>query len=69
MHKLYCFAGQPAACAGYFAKDVLPCVCGVSGSLLSALNQVAIPATPAREPLPGTVQVLPVKVYAWPLSA
>jgi len=69
MHKPFCFANQPAACTGYFAKDALPCVCGVSGSLLSALSQVAIPAVPIREQPLAEVQYLPSKVYDWPLSA
>ena len=69
MHKLYCFAGQSAPCTGYFAKDALPCVCGVSGSLLSTLSEVAIPAVPVREQTAAGVQYLPSKVYDWPLSA
>ena len=37
VHREYCFAGQPATCPGYFAGDVLPCVCGVEGTVLEAL--------------------------------
>jgi hypothetical protein len=59
MHKAYCFAGQPAPCQGYFANDVLPCICDSRDSLLLALLQVAMPmapvdrtATPVAHPLP-----------------
>jgi hypothetical protein len=41
MHKWFCFAGQPAPCVGLFPDDVLPCVCGALGDLISALSQVA----------------------------
>ena len=40
MHKWFCFAGQPAPCAGLFSDDVLPCVCGASGDAISALSQI-----------------------------
>ena len=49
MHQFYCFAGQPAPCTGYFAKDALPCVCGLDGSLLSALSEVAMPVVPVHQ--------------------
>jgi len=48
-HEHFCFAGQPAQCEGYFADDVLPCVCGVEGDVIAALSRVAIPS-----PLGGT---------------
>jgi len=61
-HREYCFAGQPAPCQGYFAGDVLPCVCGVDATILQALSRVAIPVvTPVEdEPAPS---------LAMPLSA
>jgi hypothetical protein len=43
-HKHFCFAGQPAPCKGHFRNDVLPCICGVKGDVLTALNQLGIPA-------------------------
>src|SRR5580693_10651006 len=43
-HLEYCFAGQPAPCVGYFAGDLLPCVCGAEGTVLEALHQVISPA-------------------------
>lgn len=46
MHQAYCFAGQPAACPGFFRKDVLPCVCGAGRSVLIALSEIAMPAVP-----------------------
>jgi hypothetical protein len=58
MHKAYCFAGQAAPCPGVFAKDVLPCVCGVSGKVLTALSQVALPAVPIVLETPAEVHVL-----------
>jgi hypothetical protein len=42
-HADHCFAGQPAGCPGYFEEDVLPCVCGLGGTALQALNAVAVP--------------------------
>jgi hypothetical protein len=45
-HAAHCFAGQPAECPGYFEEDVLPCVCGLSGTVLEALNAVAVPVAP-----------------------
>jgi hypothetical protein len=41
-HEHYCFAGQPAPCKGYFPNDVLPCVCGAEGDVVTALSQVAM---------------------------
>jgi hypothetical protein len=43
VHKPFCFGGQTAACQGYFENDMLPCVCGGTGSALSALEQVQVP--------------------------
>ena len=59
IHKPYCFAGQPALCPGYFTNDVLPCVCGVKGNVLSALSKVAIPAVPLKQVTPE-VHLLPM---------
>jgi hypothetical protein len=58
MHKVYCFAGQPAPCPGYFANDTLPCVCNSKESLLLALSQVAIPLTPVKDFAPPEVHIL-----------
>jgi len=41
-HEHFCFAGQPAACKGYFPDDVLPCVCGAEGDAVTALSLVAV---------------------------
>lgn len=60
MHKPFCFAGQPAPCPGYFDKDVLPCVCGASGTTISALSQVAVPAVPILEEKPAKEHLLPL---------
>ena len=49
MHKNYFFAGQPAPCPGYFANDVLPCVCGSKEKLLLSLSQVALPSVPVNQ--------------------
>ena len=49
LHKPYCFGGQPAPCRGYFENDVLPCVCGATGSVLSSLQQVQVPLGVAAE--------------------
>ena len=43
-HKHFCFAGQPAPCEGYFLNDVLPCICGAYGDVVTALSRVAVPA-------------------------
>jgi hypothetical protein len=43
---------------GYFANDILPCVCGKEGLLL-ALSQVAIPSVPVKEFAPA-VHILPL---------
>ena len=42
-HKPFCFAGQPAACKGYFPGDLLPCICGVEGSVTKELARLCIP--------------------------
>jgi hypothetical protein len=52
VHKQYCFAGEPAACPGYFTNDALPCVCGANGNALAALSQVAMPIVPLEETTP-----------------
>jgi hypothetical protein len=59
MHENYCFAGQPAPCPGYFADDILPCVCSSEEKLLFALSQVAIPAVPVQDSTPA-VHILPL---------
>jgi hypothetical protein len=64
MHTAYCFAGQPTPCPGYFATDVLPCICGSQESLLVALSHVAKPSIPLIE-----VHLLPHGVHLLPLSA
>jgi hypothetical protein len=61
-HREYCFAGQPAPCQGYFAGDVLPCVCGVDGTVVQALSRVAIPVV-------APVEDEPAQSHAMPLSA
>lgn len=48
-HKLFCFAGQPAACEGYFRHDVLPCVCGVESDAVTTLRGV-VPASGGGAP-------------------
>lgn len=60
MHTAYCFAGQSAPCEGYFANDVLPCICSSKQSLLLALSQVAIPYIPLANLTPAEVHVLPL---------
>jgi len=60
MHKAYCFAGQPAPCQGYFANDVLPCICESKESLLFALLQVAIPMTPVDHAAAPVAHPLPL---------
>jgi hypothetical protein len=52
VHKPFCFAGQPAPCPGYFENDILPCVCGATQEVLSALAQAQVPAAPVKT-LPG----------------
>jgi hypothetical protein len=54
-HKHFCFAGQPAPCKGYFSNDVLPCVCGAEGDVVSALSQVAVPSPLGGAPVPADV--------------
>jgi hypothetical protein len=39
-HKPFCFAGQAAPCTGYFPNDVLPCICGLEGDVITALTNV-----------------------------
>jgi hypothetical protein len=58
MHTTFCFAGQSAPCPDYFANDVLPCVCSSRESLLLALHQVAIPATPVKDAAPQELPLL-----------
>lgn len=58
IHKAYCFAGYPAPCTGFFADDVLPCVCGASGNLVDALSQFAFPAVPIDLEIPAEVHIL-----------
>lgn len=60
VHEKYCFAGQ-AAPSGYFANDVLPCICGANGRLNLALIDVAVPAIPLEQVSP--------QVHQMPLSA
>ncbi len=43
-HKAFCFAGQPAPVKGYFPNDVLPCICGIEGSVTGALAWLCLPA-------------------------
>jgi hypothetical protein len=62
MHNVCCFAGQSAACPGYFSNDILPCVCYSKESLLLALSQVAIPYVPV-------MAMVSPEMQAWPLSA
>jgi len=59
-HRDYCFAGQPAACPGYFAGDVLPCVCGADGSVLQALSRIAVPVFPPGEDAPSKSHAMPL---------
>ena len=49
-HKPFCSAGEPAPCTGYFAGDVLPCVCGSDGTATEALKEVAVPAPAGGAP-------------------
>ena len=35
---------------GYFAGDVLPCICGAEGDVTTALSQVALPAPLCEKP-------------------
>lgn len=59
MHNAYCYAEQSAPCPGYFANDLLPCICTSKESLLYALSQVAIPWMPLRD-MPPVEHVLPL---------
>jgi hypothetical protein len=52
-HEHFCFAGQPAPCEGYFLNDVLPCVCGAEGDVVTALSGVAVPAPLGGAPVPA----------------
>jgi hypothetical protein len=58
MHNVCCFASQSAPCPGYFANDILPCICS-KDSLLFALSQVAIPYIPVKDMAPA-VHILPL---------
>jgi hypothetical protein len=58
MHSVYCFAGQSTACPGFFANDILPCICSKE-SLLFALSEVAIPYIPITDG-PSEVHILPL---------
>ncbi|MFN7992051.1 MAG: hypothetical protein U0Q18_00525 [Bryobacteraceae bacterium] len=49
-HKPFCSGGEPAPCKGYFAGDVLPCVCGAEGTATEALKEVAMPAPAGGTP-------------------
>jgi hypothetical protein len=60
MHRPDCFAGQPAACPGYFADDVLPCVCGVDGTALQALGRIAMPVVPPGKDEASNSQEMPL---------
>jgi hypothetical protein len=60
MHKSFCFAGQPAPCSGYFANDMLPCVCGATGNLLTVLGKVAQPVVPVAKEEPLAAELLPL---------
>jgi hypothetical protein len=59
-HREYCFAGQPAACPGYFAGDILPCVCGADGTVLQALSRIAIPVIPRGEEASSKSHAMPL---------
>jgi hypothetical protein len=59
-HREYCFAGQTAACPGYFAGDVLPCVCGADGTLLQALSRIAVPVIPHDGDDPSKSHAMPL---------
>lgn len=41
-HKPFCLAGQAAPCSGYFPNDVLPCICGLEGDVVTALTNVTL---------------------------
>jgi hypothetical protein len=59
-HREYCFAGQTAACPGYFEGDVLPCVCGADGTVLQALSRIAVPVIPHGEDTPSKSHAMPL---------
>ena len=59
-HREYCFAGQPTACPGYFAGDVLPCVRGADGSVLRALSRIAVPVIPHDGDDPSKSHAMPL---------
>jgi hypothetical protein len=61
-HKHFCFAGQSAPCKNYFRSDVLPCICGVNGDVVTALSQVGIPALGSTLVAAEPVPTRPVKV-------
>jgi hypothetical protein len=60
MHNVCCFAGQLAACPGYFSNDILPCVCSSKESLLLALSQVAMPYIPIPDFAAPVMHLLPL---------
>ena len=51
-HSHFCFAGQPAPCKGYFLNEMLPCVCGIEGDLITALSRLIVPTPPGVTPTP-----------------
>ena len=51
---------EPAPCTGYFANDILPCVCSSKEKLLFALSQVAISLIPEKDLAFPVVHDLPL---------
>jgi hypothetical protein len=60
MHNAYCFAGESAPCPGYFANDILPCICSSQEKLLFELSQVAIPFEPVQDSTSRGPHILPL---------
>jgi len=60
MHNANCFAGESAPCPGYFANDILPCICSSREKLLFELSQVAIPYVPVEDLAPRGAHELPL---------